>query len=355
MNRNTLALGGVALLLVVAVAAMWATQSPSPFATAPSATASPTVAAAKTTPTASASLTVAPPGVYMSKALGFALDVPTPWHQAICGNSDPVGTRLPAIEQFTSAPPMDEFIGDVGSPNDRVSVSVEDNPQRLSATDFAAVGDPYAALGKPRSVTFAGRAAAEVGDPGGEAVTYYVADADRMYLVYYNSLRNSSEAPADRPMMLRIVRSFRLLTAAERQALPDPKPILAAAPTTQALASTLATAFEKKDVAALEPLLSPCVSQTRQQAGGSLITRQRFVAGLRTQFANGLTVTVDTSAIRSDPLGSGDTLVGSRWNATPPGDLRPPVVPGQEAKSIDLMLGRTLGGLYWRGAFLPLG
>ncbi|MDQ2913969.1 MAG: hypothetical protein M3T56_12020 [Chloroflexota bacterium] len=59
------------------------------------------------------------------------------------------------------------------------------------------------------------------------------------------------------------------------------------------------------------------------------------------QFANGLTVTVDTNAIRTDPLGSGDTFVRSRWTR-----------PDQLTRIVELIMGQTRGGLYWRGTFM---
>jgi hypothetical protein len=98
------------------------------------------------------------------------------------------------------------------------------------------------------------------------------------------------------------------------------------------------------------------VSLVRIQAGGSSTARERYIADLRTQFANGLTVTVDPNAIRTDTLGPWSTqtyvFVRSRWNATPPGDQRPPPTPDPSGHNVDLMLSETRGGLYWYGALL---
>jgi hypothetical protein len=292
--------------------------------------------------------------MYMSKKLGYALELPPQWHQAICGNSDPVETRLPVVEQVTSAGPMEEFIGHVGSPNDRVEVYVLDNPRGFPPMEFAS-GPNIVVTGTPRSVTFAGRPAAQVetSSPSGESLAYYVADGDRMYAVLYRTDRSPSDPKPDLAAMQAIVRSFRFLSASERQTLPDPTPIPAAAPTAPALAGMLANAFQQKDAAALERLLGPCVSLGVQSGGGSRITRPLFVAGLRTQFASGLTVTVDTNATRIGPFdGVEVTYVRSRWNATPPSDLRPPPSPSQTTQNVDLMLAPTRGGFYWKGTLL---
>jgi hypothetical protein len=205
-------------------------------------------------------------------------------------------------------------------------------------------------------VTFAGRPAVELSDPrpGAEELFYFVAEGDRYYRIGYQASRPTSAPPADLPTMQQIVSSFRFLSPAERQALPDPTPIPAGAATPQALAGLLKTAFDQKDVAALESLLGPCVSQGFRQAGVGRVTRQKVIADLRTQFANGLDVMVDTSAVQSEP-GIWNTWVRSRWNALPPNGLRPPPTPGQEAQTVELILGRATGGYYWRGTIVTRG
>jgi hypothetical protein len=255
-------------VVIVAVLSLCAPRGEPASAPSPSAAgASPTLAAAS--PTATASPSPTPQGLYLSKKLGYALDLGPTWHPAICGSSDPGKASLPATEQFTSAGPLEEYIGHVGSANDRVEVTVQDNPQRLSPMAFAA--RPEAVVtGTPRSVTFVGRPAAEVDSSGmgGERFAVYVADGDRMYAVLYRAERPASAPRPDLATMMRIIRSFRFVSAADLQALPDPTPIPAAAPTTQALAVLLATAFQQKDPAALERLLAPCVNYGVQNGGG---------------------------------------------------------------------------------------
>ena len=151
--------------------------------------------------------------------------------------------------------------------------------------------------------------------------------------------------------MQRIVRSFRFLSAAERQVLPDPTAIPATAPTAQALAGLLKTAFENKDSAALERLLGPCVSVGAQSADVSTLTRQRYISQLRAQFTAGLAVTVDTSAIRTEQSFYG-TTVASQWNAIPTGASTVPPTPAGQSYSVALVLGRTTGGFFWRGTLI---
>lgn len=352
----SVALAGLALvlgILLLRAPTAVVTLSPSPTASlAPSPTGT-------TSPTASPSPSPSPSppaaqGLYLSKKLGYALELPPQWHKAICGDLDSVADQTPTVqevsEQFTSAGPMEEVIGDIGSPNDRVAVAVIENPEGRSMREIAQAVSSSTSV---KDVTFAGRPAVELSDsrPGGEVLFYFVAEGDRYYRIGYQAFRPTSAPPPDLPTMQLIVRSFRFLSPAERQSLPDPTPIPAGAATPQALAALLETAFDQKDVAALERLLGPCVSQGFQAAGVGRVTRQKFVADLRTQFANGLVVTVDTNAVQTEASIWG-TWVQSRWNALPPSGLEPPSTPGQETGTVDLVMGRTTGGYYWRGTIV---
>jgi hypothetical protein len=356
MRRGPLALAIALVGLAAVVAAVLVgsprvigTPSPSPPA---SPTTSPSLAASPTT-SSSPVPSPTPQGLYMSKKLGFALELLPPWHKAICGNIDPVEDGFTGVtttmEQFTSAGPMEEFIGHIGSPNDRITVSVDPNPEGRTPRQLAetAFSGPNTTI---KDVTLAGRPAIEVDQPG-DQFYYFLADADRMVRVGYMTFRPASEPRADTATMQRIVRTFRLLSTAERQALPDPTPIRAAAPTAQALAGMLKAAFEGKDVAALERLLGPCVNVGAQSAGASSLTRQRYISHLRAQFAAGLTVTVDASAIRTEE-GFRGTTVRSRWNAVPAGELATPPTPGPQAYDVELVLGKTAGGFFWRGTLV---
>jgi hypothetical protein len=286
----------------------------------------------------------------MSKKLGFALELPPPWRKAICGHVD--AEDFPAIaetlESFTSASPMEESLGHIGGAWDRVAVSLSPLPQGRTVRQVAEATVSGASI---RDVTVAGRPALEAETASGDQFFYFIGDGDRYYRIGYQTFRPASVPPADVATMQRVVRSFRFLSAVERQALPDPTPIPATAPTAQALAGMLETAFKNKDVAALERLLGPCVSVGAQSAGVSQLTRQRYISELRTQFAAGLAVTVDANAIRTEE-GFYGTSVASRWNAIPTGERAAPPTPAGQSYGVALVFGRTTGGVFWRGTLI---
>jgi hypothetical protein len=350
-DRIAIASGLVALGLIVAAVLVTrppelAIPSPSPASPTPSATTT-----ATSTPTLSPSPlpSPTPQGLYMSKRLGFALTLPPPWRKAGCGNSDPGRAEPPYVEQFTSAPVMEEHIGHAGSANDRVDVRFEGNPDRLTATQFAQGRFRDSPMS---SVTFAGRPAVEVRTTQfgpSDALIYIFAEGEQMYSV---SALSKTSGPPDIQTMLAILRSFRLLTNDERRTLPEPTPIPAAAPAAEALAGMLKTAFEQKDMATLERLLGPCVSQGVVPGGGASEPRERFVAELRQQLAAGVAVTVDTSAIATDTRGPTYTYVWSKWNAFPPGGGAPPSSPESRIYNVQLIFGQTQGGFYWSGTLL---
>ena len=349
---TALAVTFVALAVVVAAALLrpvgeLASPFPSPTV---SATPSPIASAPTSSPTATASPSPAPQSLYVSKRLGFALTLPPPWRKASCGNIDRGPDQLPSAEQFTSAPLMEEHIGDVGQANDRVDVRLDGNAGGLTPAQFAQARFPGAPIDL---VTFAGRAAVEVRTTAfgpGEAISYIFAEGDRMFSV---SALPRTSARADIDTMLAILRSFRVLSTAERQRLPDPAPFTAAAPTAQALAAMLKTAFEQKDLAALERLLGPCVTQGVVPGGAGSEPRERFATELRQQFAAGITVTVDASAVLTGAGGPAYSYVWSKWDAFPPGGGGAAGSPGPQTYNVQLtLLQAPGGGFYWSGTLL---
>lgn len=291
----------------------------------------------------------------MSKRLGYALDLTPPWRVASCPFADPTRTTLPIVEQFTNVSSLVEELGHVGAgPNDRIEVYAFPNPERHSAAEFARserLPGPVPGGDEPalEGVTFAGRAAAQA-TYADYPYTYHllVPDGERMLVI----VARLAGTATDISPLLAVIRTFRFLSPAETAALPAATPMPAGGATPQALAGALATAFQQKDIAALGRLLSPCVMQGVQNGGGSAITRDSFIAGLRTQFANGLTVTVDTSTVTTDGFGPGTATVRSRWNAPPPmSPQSPPPVSGQ-TQNVSLLLQPTAGGFYWSGTIL---
>lgn len=291
----------------------------------------------------------------MSKRLGYALQLTPPWRLASCPYVDPMRTTLPIVEHFTNVSSLEEELGHIGAgPNDRVEVYAFPNPERRSAAEFARSEPlpgpiPGGDTPAPEEVTFAGRPAAQLTFRD-YPYTYHllVPDGDRM-LVLVARVGGSS---TDLSPLLAVIRTFRFLSPAETAALPEPTPVPAGGATPQALAGVLATAFQQKDIATLERLLSPCVQQGVQNGGGSAITRDSFIAGLRTQLAKGLSVTVDTGTVTTDGFGPGMATVRSRWNAQPPmSPQSPPPVSGQ-TQNVSLLLAPTTGGFYWSGTIL---
>lgn len=341
------------VIAIVALGAIYLAQRQGPSTALPSATPG-AIATSSALPTGSAQPTVSPSpqGQYLSKRLGFALTLPPPWRKASCGNTDPGRVQLPFAELFTSAAALEQHTGHIGfgGSSDRVDVRLDPNPEGLTPTQLA---QRRFSSSQISSVTFAGRSAVEVrGDasafPG--VLVYIFADGDRTYSV--SALPKTTALP-DIESMLAILRSFRLLSSAEAQALPDPTPIPAAATTQQALAARLKSALEQKDIVALESLLGPCVSQGVVPGGGAAEPRERFVAELRQQFAAGVTVTVDASAIQTDTRGNTYSYVWSKWNAFPPGGgAATPPSPEPRSYNVQLIFTQTAGGYYWSGTLL---
>lgn len=347
----------IAVAIVLRPPADIATPSPAPTVapatlppSAPAAAAPSPITSALPSATASPSPSPTPRTLYASKRMGFALTLPPPWRKAGCGHIDLGVERLPVAEQFTSAPVMEEHIGHAGNANDRVSVSLESNPDGLTPMRYAQRRFRDSPV---TPVTFAGRTAVEVRTVAfgpGDAIAYIFADGDRMYSV---SALPMTSAPPDIETMLAILRSFRLLSPAERAALPDRAPVRGAAPTAQALAEVLKTAFEAKDAAALERVLGPCVSQGVVPGGGGSEPRERFIAELRQQLAAGLLVTVDASAVATDTRGPTYSYVWSRWNAFPPGGGGPAGSPTPQTYNVQLIFEEAPGGgWYWSGTLL---
>lgn len=147
-------------------------------------------------------------------------------------------------------------------------------------------------------VTYADRPAARKSAPGA-VPTYFVAYAGRMYVVTPGHF-----GPPDAAMqqtMVRIVESFRFLTAAEQTAARAALPTAAPPRTPEAVADGVAAAFAAKNADALAGFLSPCVTTAGESAGASFVSREKYVADLRAVFAAGLAVTVRPRPFEGDP------------------------------------------------------
>ena len=274
--------------------------SPSPTA-APSATAS---AAPSATPSPSATAA----GRYTS-VLGYSLDLPAPWHRSSCmrltqQSPDPAG------EEFVPVPPRDEYATDTGSTYSTLGVAARDNPQRLDARAFAEQ-DPSGFAGQRiEDVTYAGRPAARKTITGTSLGIYYVADGDRMFVVW-PYLRQPT--PAELAEIGSIVDSFRFVSAAERQAARAALPTAGPPRSAEQVADGLASAFAAQYVDALVALAGPCLFRFGEQAGGTTRPAEVYLADLRAAFAAGLTVSVRARPIAELNPGQPERYIVSTW------------------------------------------
>lgn len=302
-------------------------QSPEPTATPP-ATPTPTP-----TPTPPASPTVATATRYVSAAMGYSIELRSPWRRANCGSSTsgPLEGR-DGVELFIAIPDRDLVLWDVGgAATDNIEVYALANPTGLSPREWErSKGTTGIAASGVQDVTFAGRPAVLVG--GGEIEVFLVASGGYMYQVSHLPRTQASSA-AERGA---IVRSFSFLSAEEaRAARPSPTPTPAPRSAEQ-VADTLAQGLASRDVATLARVISTrCFSQGPYQGGPSSIPAERYLETLRDRFARGLMVDV-----RPRPItGQYTFAIRSTWRE-----------PGQPDREVDLLITADGSTAYWIGA-----
>jgi hypothetical protein len=311
----------VVAVLVIALIASFALRDGNRVAATPSPT-SPTAATSPTTSSSTAA--TASPGAtpatgrYSSAGLGYSIETPAPWHRSSCSSA--IVTQqgaAPASEEFVSVPARDETGTDIGSAYPILRVFVEGNPQSLSPRQWAEQGRTVGATASERieDVVYADRPAArKVVTLGGTPLdTYFVANGGRMYVV-----NPTARIPPDGPTqqtMLRMIESFRFLTDAElaaaRAAVPTPLPPR----TPEQVVDGVAAALTAKNPDALTEFLSACVTTAGEQAGGSFVSREKYVDDLRAAFAAGLVVTVQPRPLEGDRA-SGNLTAASTWRET---------------------------------------
>lgn len=348
MSRGTIALAlGLGAILII-VLALLATRPAGEPTVAPSPTPSPIVsptAASTTSPTASPSPTVgrANAGRFVSAALGYSIETPPPWRRTNCnsGSFTHQGAFF-ADDVFAPVSERDEGGSETGAPYATVRVHIESNPRALTSRQWLEEGRTIGQSVGRRidDVSYAGRPAARVSYADSPLITYFVADRDRMFGV----IPMPGPTPIDAAIqatMARIVESFRFLTDAELAAAragPTPTPSPPRSP--EQVADVLAEGFAKRDIGLLASVITPvCVSQGRNQGGGTAMDDQRYLDLLRERFARGLTVTVRPRPITGDRTGEMPTLqIESTWRE-----------PGQPDRELDLMLSPIGQTWYWRG------
>lgn len=321
-GRYVLYASAAAAVLVLALVVSFAlrdraevTTSPTPTATSSTAPASTAPATASATPSSSPS--AAAGGRYVSPGLGYAIDTPASWHRTIC--AAPLITQVgsaPAGDVFVPVSPRDERSTDVGAPYTTLGIVVEANPQNVSPRQWAEQGKSVGGEAGERveDVTYAGRPAARknlpLSAPGTDLFRYFVANGGRMYVVD-PEVRPGLDA-ATSQSLVRMIASFAFTSDAEqaaaRAALPPPP----ATRSPEQVADGVAAALAAKNVDALAGLLSTCVVTGGENAGGSSVSREKYLDDLRAAFAAGLVVTVQARPLDGDST-TGNLTVASTW------------------------------------------
>lgn len=283
-------------------------QSPTPAPTASAplvATATPATASPVSTPSPAG-------GRYVSALLGYSLELPPPWHRSICNGTVTQQTPVPMGEVFVGVNPRDFTAGDVGSQHPDVRVMAEENPERLSPRQWAESGRSGASLGeRVEDVTYAGRPAARKSVPGG-IPTYFVQDRGRMYVVGPGPF--GPQPASTQQTVVRIIESFRFITEAEQAAARAALPTAPPPRTPEQVADGVAAAFAAKNADALAEFAAPCMATFGEQAGGTTVSREKYLDDLRAAFAAGLVVIVRPRPFEGDRASAYPNLtIGSSW------------------------------------------
>ena len=323
MTRNRPVLLGAliaavaAVLLAVLVVRPGNVAVPSPAPTV-SASATPTGTATPSVSPSASAITAPPPsataspagGRYVSALLGYSIELPPPWHRASCSGPVTQQTPPPMGEEFWPVAVRDETGTDIGVAYPAIRVFAEENPQGLSPRQWAESGRTVGGTRQGiEDVTFADRPAARQPETTGPP-TYYVANGGRMYVV--NPFFHTAPDAATLQTMTGIVESFRFLTSAEQAAARAALPTAPPPRTPEQVADGLAAAFAAKNADALAGFLTPCVTTAGENAGGSFVSREKYVEDLRAAFAAGLVVTVRPRPFEGD-RGTGNLTIGSTW------------------------------------------
>lgn len=298
----------VAAVLVVAPRNV-AAPAPSPSPTSTATAAAPTTTASPSPlPTTSASPAG---GRYVSALLGYSIDMPPPWHRASCSGVDTQVSAMRGGEEFWPVSVRDETGTDIGVAFPVLRVFAEPNPQNLTPRQWAEQGRTVGGTAPERieDVVYAGRPAARK-SPSGTPPTYVVANGGRMYVV--NPIFRTPPDAATQQTMARMIESFRFLTDAEQAAARAALPTAPPPRTPEQVADAVAAALSAKDAAPLAAFLAPCVTTAGEQAGGSFVSREKYVDDLRAAFAAGLIVTVRPRPLEGDRA-SGNLTVASTW------------------------------------------
>ena len=321
-NRYLIYVGAAGAVLAIALIASFgrrdgsqvaASPSPTSSANATSSTASAS-ATATASPGASGSPTTSPAGGRYASVLGYSIETPPPWHKSSCAPVLTQQSATPGGEFFAPVSARDETGTDIGSPYTTMGITVEANPQNLGPRQWAAQDRTGQATEQIEDVVYADRPAARktlpLTAPGTGLFKYYVANGGRMYVVDPN-VRQPMDA-AVQQSLIRMIASFRFLTDSELTAARAALPTALPSRTPEQVADGIAAAMTAKNVDALSAFLSACVTTAGEQAGGSFVSREKYLDDLRVAFAAGLVVNVQPRPLEGDRA-SGNLSVASTW------------------------------------------
>ena len=318
-NRYLIYAGAVGAVLAIALIVSFSRRDESQVAASPSptssvATSSTASATATASPGASGSPTTSPAGGRYASVLGYSIETPPPWHKSSCNPVLTQQSATPSGEVFVPVSVRDETGTDIGSPYTTMGITVDANPQNLSPRQWAAQDQTGQATEQIEDVVYADRPAARktlpLTAPGTGLFKYYVANGGRMYVVDPN-VRQPMEA-ALQQSLVRMIASFRFLTDAELAAARAALPTALPSRTPEQVADGVAAAMAAKNVDALSAFLSPCVTTAGEQAGGTTVSREKYLDDLRAAFAAGLVVNVQPRPLEGDRA-SGNLSVASTW------------------------------------------
>ena len=306
---------GRALIAAFIAGAVTACVSNAPAA---SPTATTVVAASPTSTPVATTLAPSPTatGRHVNAVLGYAVTLPPPWRVSDCLSgitqdptyvgSDVLTWRTAAEEQTLG---VSGGTGPTGAFSWVVTIEAQVTPQSPMQFAVARGGTGNSV----ESITLDGKPAARAFDVSGNSLGYYVAGSGRMYGV--TLVPGSDPRP---PQMTNaafdaIARSVMLVTPAARPT-PSPPPVMSAA--VETVVDAVTAAFAASDVDRLRDLIRPTCWFTSGywQSEGTSTSRDNFVAGLRTAFAQGLKVNVEPRPIRSAPIMRGSFWVWSAWS-----------------------------------------
>jgi len=299
------------------------------------------------TPTPTRAPTTPPPaptpaGRYVNPILGFTVTLPAPWRVSECVSRvelhDPVRLGQDGFTWRSTTEEQDLGVsggtGFTGAYAWIVLIEAEVSSQTAAARPGAGQGVATTIDGKP---------AIQLNDGAGKAQTFYVANAGRMYTITLTPGFDARPSIVTDETFNAIARSITFVTPAPR---PTPTPAPALVPGIEVVADAVAAAFAASDADRLRDLMPPrCwFNYGYYQSEGGAVGRDKFAAGLKTLFAQGLKVTVEPRPIKPDPPVAGSFWIWSTWS----GYGTPPQTTPQS--NVQLALGQIDGRWYWVGA-----